>query len=416
MDWVTDADENAERLFDYLRRHRPDINAYFVLKRGVPDWRRLRRAGHGRRLVPYGSLRHRVLMLNAEYSISSHVNAEVMNPPGSGRLPLPAQSFVFLQHGVIRDDISGWLNTKPGIDLMVTSTPAEHASITGDLTPYFLTSKEVKLVGLSRFDRLLALGERYPEHLRDYVLIAPTWRQSLSSKGTVLGNRLGLAPGFEESAFARGWLGLLRDQEFLAEVKAAGKKVAFLPHQNLAAMMPSLHLPDQVEVLGFAGHDVQRYFARTAVMVTDYSSMQFNAAFLGRPVVYFQFDRDEYFSGPHPSRLGYFDHRRDGFGPVVENLEEVKTAVRGLCREVPAAYQERMAAAFPFRDGRNCERTVRAIEDLGTGANEAGPLDFAGSIYQILTQLADHLGPGSAFSRSGMAVAAWWRGRRRTSS
>ncbi|MDR1426139.1 MAG: CDP-glycerol:glycerophosphate glycerophosphotransferase [Bifidobacteriaceae bacterium] len=414
MDWVVDADENAERLFRYLRRRRPDINAFFILKRGVPDWKRLKRAGYGPRLIPYGSLRWRVLMLSAETMVSSHINQEVLSPVELMRLPLPAYSFVFLQHGVIRDDISRWLSAKRRIDLMVTTTPAEHASIVADCTPYFLTSKEVTMAGLARFDRLGELGKQYPPERRDYVLIAPTWRQELSvGRPTRPGERVALTDDFSESEFARNWLGLLRDRDFLARVEAAGKQVAFLPHQNLSSIVGDLRLPPEVKVLGFAGQDVQRHFARAAVMVTDYSSMQFNAAFLGRPVVYFQFDRETYFSGPHPSRVGYFDYARDGFGPVAETLDQVKRAIVGILDEVPALYRERMDAAFPVRDGRNCERTVQAIEELGTGFERPVPLRLGWSAYKLLTQIADHLGPTSRLRRWGMAAAASARRARR---
>ena len=50
MDRVNNADDNGERLFEHLRAERPDINAWFVLARGTPDWDRLQAAGE-RRLV-----------------------------------------------------------------------------------------------------------------------------------------------------------------------------------------------------------------------------------------------------------------------------------------------------------------------------------------------------------------------------
>ena len=38
--------------------------------------------------------------------------------------------FVFLQHGVIHNDLSRWLNAQP-IRIMITTTEAEHRSIVG---------------------------------------------------------------------------------------------------------------------------------------------------------------------------------------------------------------------------------------------------------------------------------------------
>jgi CDP-glycerol glycerophosphotransferase (TagB/SpsB family) len=112
--------------------------------------------------------------------------------------------------------------------------------------------------------------------------------------------------------------------------------------------------------------DVQRLIARAAVLVTDYSSMAFDAAYIQRPVVYFQFDVDEFLGGAHVARDGYFEHELHGFGPVTRSVDEavaaVEQALAAPTGQPDARYLARMQAAFPHRDGRCCERVVAAIE------------------------------------------------------
>ena len=50
-------------------------------------------------------------------------------------------------------------------------------------------------------------------------------------------------------------------------------------------------------------------------MITDYSSVAFEMAYLKKAVLYYQFDEEEFFSGKHWQK-GYFDYRKDGFGAV----------------------------------------------------------------------------------------------------
>jgi glycosyltransferase involved in cell wall biosynthesis len=357
MDRLSDADDNGERLFEYLHRQRPDINAWFVLDPTSPDWERLQRA-YGKRLVAYGTPRWKNLMAHCINMVSSHLATPMSNPKAMRNLPHRDWKFTFLQHGVIKDDLSLWLNSKR-MDLIVVSTPAEFASLAAEHSRYDFTERDVALVGLARFDRLQRVASECPDP--DLVLVAPTWREALTQRGEGLKS---VAPGFEDSDFVKNWLGLLNDPDFLAAAKAAGKKVGFLPHPNLQSALPGLPIPDEVEVLTFAGQDVQRFFARAALMVTDYSSMAFNSAYLDRPVVYFQFDRDEFFAGAHTSRPGYFDFERDGFGPVTQTISDTTSAVRTLLGGTPGEYVERMAATFPARDGKCCERTVAAIEAL----------------------------------------------------
>ena len=196
MDRIHDSDDSAERLFGYLRQKRRKINAWFVVERGTPDYRRLRAMGY-RRIVPHGSLLWKLLMLNCRHLISSHADVPIMRPPDIVRLTAPTWQFTFLQHGVIKDDLSSWLNPKQ-IDLFVTSTPQEHASIVGDDSAYVFTDKEVRLAGLPRFDRLWEIGQRVGEEQQRLDLghahLAPLAAPA-AGKGVAAAHRLrGLLP------------------------------------------------------------------------------------------------------------------------------------------------------------------------------------------------------------------------------
>ncbi|MCL2316111.1 MAG: CDP-glycerol glycerophosphotransferase family protein [Actinomycetia bacterium] len=358
MDWLSDANDNGEMLFRHVREHRLDLNAWFVLQKDTPDWAGLAR-DHGDRLVPLGSLAWAGLRRLNETFVTSQLTRDITEPPGLRHLGVAAPRLVFLQHGVIRDDISRWLNTKP-IDLCLASTPAEAASLTDDGTPYVLSTRDVALTGLPRFDRLWRLGQAYPPGRRDLVVIAPTWRASLVTRGDGVGRHEPL-DDFAGSPFARAWLALLRDDRLAVALREAGVRIGLLPHPNLKAAWAGVDLP-HVEVLDFVGENAGLAFARAAVFVTDYSSMAFSSAYLGRPVVYYQFDRDDYFRGGNVSRPGYFDFARDGFGPVVTSAEIAVDAILGLLAETPQVYAERMDRAFAWRDGHNCERALAAIE------------------------------------------------------
>src|SRR5699024_5929274 len=79
MDRDVNANDNAEHLFRYLRKRRRDINSWFVVEKGSPDWNRLRAEGF-KRLIPYGSILWKVLCLNARFIVSSHADAYVYSP------------------------------------------------------------------------------------------------------------------------------------------------------------------------------------------------------------------------------------------------------------------------------------------------------------------------------------------------
>jgi glycosyltransferase involved in cell wall biosynthesis len=367
QDRLHDADDNAERLFEHLVRERPDINAWFTIEAGTADWDRMRAAGT-RRVVPYGGRRWRLLMLNARWLLSSHADTPVVRPRKVlDIMPEPRWKVGFLQHGVIKDDLSPWLNDRE-LDLFVVSTEAELESIVGDGTRYTFTRKETRLTGLPRFDRLLAKAIEHPAAEADLVLVAPTWRSWLTVPVLKGSQRHDLHVAFWESDYIRSWKALLGAPEVAAAVRAKRLRLGFMPHPNLQQALDELELPPYVERLAFEGTDVQALYAQTALLVTDYSSVAFNLAYIDRPVVYYQFDRDRALAGEHVGRLGYFDYERDGYGPVIVDPVAAVAAMVGAIEAAPRVapeYAARTARAFPVRDGRSCERVVAAIEDLG---------------------------------------------------
>jgi CDP-glycerol glycerophosphotransferase (TagB/SpsB family) len=305
-------------------------------------------------------------MVNAKHLISSHADVPVMRPPAILRFMQPTWRFTFLQHGVIKDDLSQWLNGKK-IDLFVTSTTAEHESIAGDHNAYVFTSKETKLTGLPRFDRLREQGNQVRPEERDLLLVAPTWRDWLVpplAKGSQ--KRTVSLPEFLETEYAQNWLTLLNSPELAEAAERERLTIGFLPHPNLQSVLGQLDLPPHVEPLTFAGNDVQRLFARAALLVTDYSSVAFNAAYMDRPTVYFQFDSERIATGSHVGRQGYFDYVRDGFGPVTRDPDDaVRAIVDSLKsgRQPAPEYAARIQETFPLRDGRCCQRVVEEIEN-----------------------------------------------------
>src|SRR3546814_11282581 len=95
-------------------------------------------------------------------------------------------------------------------------------------------------------------------------------------------------------------------------------------------------------------------FCRSSFMVTDYSSVAFDMAYLQKPIIYYQFDMDDFFSGGHLFQSGYFDFVQVGFGPVCKDDEEILETIENLLQrgsESEADCRKRMACFFEFRDG-----------------------------------------------------------------
>lgn len=358
MDRDTDANDNAEHLYRHVASAHPEINAWFVLKRDSRDWARLEAEGF--RLVAYGTFDWHLLLFHAVHLASSHIDQYVVAPFREDRYGKRRFRYTFLQHGVINYDISRWVNTKP-IELFVTTTPQEREAIAGP-SQYVFSNREVVLTGLPRHDALLRKRRAAPEH--DLIVVSPTWRKKLAGTQIIGSNDRAKNPDFMSSEFAQNYSALLRSERLHELAARSGTRLAFMPHPNIRPYLGDFDLPPHVEILDFAKVNVQDVLARTAAFVTDYSSLAFDAAFLGIPVSYFQFDLASFFDGSHVGRRGYFDYERDGFGPVAHDVDGVERALVEICAAefVPAElFRDRAAVTFVTRDENSSERTFDAM-------------------------------------------------------
>ena len=57
------------------------------------------------------------------------------------------------------------------------------------------------------------------------------------------------------------------------------------------------------------------------ILITDYSTVAFDFAYSNKPVIFYQFDYDEFYSKHYNE--GPINHKKDLFGKRVESLDEI---------------------------------------------------------------------------------------------
>jgi glycosyltransferase involved in cell wall biosynthesis len=363
MDRVDRADDNAEHLYRYLVSIGKGDKTFFVLHRDSVDWKRLEAEGF--KLLSFGSREHAIALINASFLISSHADQTILWPMPRNQIgDLAKYRMVFLQHGIISQDLSKWLNTKEFARLF-TATTDEYRSIIAATSDYKFSEKEVVLTGLCRHDRLASLPSS-----RSTVLIMPTWRKPLSGPADDKLRRT-RSEQFTSSQYFVTWRSLLHSPSLKRLVDQHGLNLVFCPHPNVVPYLPDFEIPSWVRVATDRVGSVQNLFAEAATLITDYSSVIFELAYLDKPVIHYHFDGGEIFSGGHVYERGYFDFDRDGLGPVCTTqedlLDQLEVVLSG--KEAPR-YCERRRAIFPYRDGKCCKRVYDSILELDAPQSE----------------------------------------------
>ncbi|MET3548177.1 CDP-glycerol glycerophosphotransferase (TagB/SpsB family)/glycosyltransferase involved in cell wall biosynthesis [Paenibacillus favisporus] len=351
MDRQDKADDNAEHLFLYSNNQNDNIKKYFVIKKDSKDYSRLKKIAA---IIDFGSYRHKFLHLVADKIISSHADEWVTNPFFSldkYYKDLIGGEFIFLQHGIIKDDLSSWLNKyRKNISLFITSTNAEYNSIINGTYNY--SEENVKLTGLPRYDNL-------ENKNRKQILIIPTWRKSIvKPKNQQLGERP-YNESFKQSEYFKNYNRLINDSNLIEKAKSKNYEIIFFPHPDIYQQLVDFDRNDYVKFVDY-NISYQQLFNESSLLITDYSSVAFDFAYLSKPVLYFQFDRNHY-------NDGYFDYESMGFGEVCNEYDElllyINFYIDNDCIMKPM-YAERVKDFYAFTDRNNCLRVYEEIIKL----------------------------------------------------
>ena len=361
MDRDTQADDNAEHLYRYILNNNLKTDCYFALNRDSSDWERLEKEGF--QLLEFGTddferrLKHcsKIISSQADTYVTNYFNDEYEY----------SKKIIFLQHGVIKDDLSRWLNKKRNLQCFITSTIPEYKSIALDYNHYKSTKKEVVLTGLPRHDALLHKNTKSKKS----ILIMPTWRNNIVGQTFTNSNQREYNSLFIQSEYAIAWKSLLHNKELKSLCNLYGYNLIFAPHANILPYITDFNVPEYIEIWSkdTSSESMQDLFANSQILITDYSSVAFDMAYIEKGIIYYQFDKTTIFSGNHTYQKGYFEYERDGFGPVVEEVTQVEHALEQIFKnngQPLNEYLTRMQETFPFKDGRCCERVYNAIVAL----------------------------------------------------
>lgn len=357
-----EARDNGYHFFKFLREKNPEINAYFVITWDSPDRNKVEKYDN---LIEADSWEHCIYFLAARFSINSqqygaypfHFSRRMLNYVQ--KLCNPKQKVIFLQHGITKDKfpILDFHYKSCNIDYFVTSTKKEYDFIK---KTYEYPDNAIGCIGLARFDFL------HTTHtVKKQLLVMPTWRRWLDNGN--ISYSLSDPMHFCNSDYFSAYAKMLSDDTLIQKLRSRGYQLVFYPHYKMQPFVERFRVfqNDVVVIADKSAFDVQELLMSSCMMVTDYSSVFFDFAYMNKPVAYYQFDKDA-FRNTHYAE-GYFSYENDAFGPCFENYERLCQYIVQMidehCRQ-PAMYDQRVKEFFTLRDNHNCERTYEAIRAL----------------------------------------------------
>ncbi|MCA5892734.1 CDP-glycerol glycerophosphotransferase family protein [Isoptericola sp. NEAU-Y5] len=347
------AQDNGVHLFKHLRQTYPRRSVYYIIDPSSPQYQRVAPYGN---VIAHSSWRHQLLMLHAAVVANAYSIRYLIPDSWGGAYTRHivwrvGAIRVYLKHGVHLSPNAVKRGTT-GYDVCLTVMPGETKALASGSGYH----RQLVEAGMPRYDALT------PTPPSRTILFMPTWRKYLVTK-VLDGATDGEVP-YEGSVYQRFMTGLLESERLQKMLEKHDYRLQFVPHYNMAPRFVDARVAgDRIQVADTNTVSFQDLIRGCDAFVTDYSSVHFDVAYVGTPIVYARFDEDD-FETKHASP-SWFDYEKDGFGPVVRTLDETLDAVQALlerdCAPDPY-YAARVDATFASRDQQNCARTVAAIE------------------------------------------------------
>lgn len=350
-----EAADNGFCLFKYICEKHPEQDCVFAVYRSSADYGKVSSVG---KTVRYGSFMHWVLYLTARVNISSQKSGKpnfavcyLLEVYG-----ILKNSRVFLQHGVILTDIDFLYYKNTKMSMFVTSTYREWEYVS---SRYGYPEGSVKLLGLARFDNLHSF-KTVPRQ----ILIMPTWRDWLGTNAlskNIEQDKI----RFCESDYYKNWSSIVKSKRLEEICRRYDCTVMFYPHRDTQRFINCFSTENPyLTVCRYPEYNVQELMKSSAFMLTDYSSVQIDFAYMKKPLAYFQFDYERFCKAHY--QKGYFDYEKDGFGPVYGDEQGIMNYIEKMAQNSfrnSDRYLQRHKEFFTLYDTNNAERNYEAIKE-----------------------------------------------------
>lgn len=348
--------DSCEYLYRYCKGKKDGITRYYVIDKNTSDYKNLKADGF--KPVKNHSLKHKMAFLNTDIALITNSNVFPFNGYSMDRSRFIRGLCNFpsmcLQHGLsVQKCAMAQQRIVDNTQMYFLASKYEHKNLSNHAYHY-QDFDILKMTGIGRYDGLINNDQKQ-------ILLSPTWRMYNAMPVTTSeGEQRNYNPEFVNTTYYKIYNDLINNKKLIETAKSTGYKIKYLLHPILSAQVNDFVPDPYVEVISSVGDlSYEKILTESSLMVTDYSGVQFDFAYMKKPLVYF-----------HPSQLpahyddGGFFYDTMGFGEICTESDELVDTLceymKNNCQMKPM-YIERVIDFYKFDDHNNCERIYKEI-------------------------------------------------------
>ena len=349
------AQDNGYHFFEYCMSLPPQESKhiYYVIDKSQPDYEHVK--AHDNHVIQFLSFKHLLYCLAANIYVGSDSKMHLYvwrSKPSLVRHMISRHKLFFLQHGVTAlkrvDNLFGKDGSAPVTYFLTTSKREQEIVV----DHFGYQSTHAPVLGFSRWD---VLENRIDESSRT-ILLMPTWRPWLEEQSDSV---------FMDSDYFRNYSELIQSEELIDMLERHNLKMRFFIHPKLSERLHNFHSSsDRIVLVPQGSRPLNELLMECSMLITDYSSVCWDALYMRKPVAFFQFDLNAY-----EEKVGsYINLSSDLPGDSCATIDELITSIDDCASRnfvLAPGYDEAANSWFENRDQSNRKRTYDFIISQG---------------------------------------------------
>lgn len=341
------AEEGVYELCERLQESKKSKN-YFIIDKESGDYERIK---NSKFVVPKYSYKYYRLLYRANNVITTeapmHINILRSNNKYL-RKSIYKKKFIFLQHGIIfmknlGQNSSFIKNREAEPDYIIVSSEKEKEVVADMLK---LKEERILKTGIAIFSQIEF--KHINNESDDYITVMLTWKPYEEH-----------LYNFEESSYYRYTLEIY---EILSQY-IPKEKIFIIPHPKVHNLLNSTKLADRIWK-----DKISKALEKTKVLITDYSSVCYNAFYQGAGVIFYQNDLEKY-QKENGELIPYND---EYIGERNFSIEDLKSLLDksifnnkiNLSKIRTSEHEERYKEVNEFNDSKNIDRIFEELAKL----------------------------------------------------
>lgn len=350
-----EARDNGYVFFKYMVDKHPDQKVFYAINKNSHDY--IEKLKNCKNVIKWGSFKHWLYYLASDANISSQKGGK----PNAAvcylfevKFSLLRTNRIFLQHGITISDAKWLYYKETKMDLFICAGKDEYEFIK---EKFGYPENNLVLLGFPRFDNL-------NNDIRDnnIILCMPSWRNWLGRK--IHGkNNVENFEEFTDTIYFNKWNEFLTSSNLENMLEKYHKSLIFYPHRNMQKFISNFKTTsNRIIIANSNDYDVQTLLKTAGLLITDYSSVFVDFAYMLKPVLFYQFDYNMF--RKYQYQEGYFDYANNPMGAAFYKLDNLLNHLDEKLKCDFTLDEEsiiKIKSFFGFIDQNNCFRIYKHL-------------------------------------------------------